>query len=66
LGFLRYFLGIEVAYSPRDYILSQMKLATDICTKIGISNDKVETPEVVNAKLRLKDGTLLEDHTPYQ
>ena len=59
LGFLRYFLGIEVAYSPRGYILSQMKLAADICSKSGISDDKkTETPEVINAKLRLEDGTL--------
>ena len=55
LGYLRYFLGIEVAYSPRGYILSQMKLAAEICTKSGISDEKkVETPEVINAKLRLE------------
>ena len=67
LGFLRCFLGIEVAYSPRGYILSQMKLSVDIYAKSGITDDKkVETPEVVNAKLRLENRTLLDDPTPYR
>ena len=51
LGFLTYFLGIEVAYSQRGYFLSQSKLACEIIDRSGISDDKVcETPEVVGLK----------------
>jgi hypothetical protein len=67
LGFLRYFLGIEVAYSPKGYVLSQMKLASDIIARSGLTDDKrVETPEVINAKMRANDGTPLADPTPYR
>jgi hypothetical protein len=48
LGYLTYFLRIEVAYSHNDYFLSQTKLACEILDRSGITNDKIcETPEVV-------------------
>jgi transposase InsO family protein len=67
LGLLRYFLGIEVAYSPRGYLLSQTKFAFDIVFRSGITDDKkVDTPEVVNVKMKIDDGELLADPTPYR
>jgi len=32
LGPLRYFLGIEVTYEPRGYLLSQYKYIADVLT----------------------------------
>lgn len=37
LGPLRYFLGIEVAYSPREYFLSQQKYVIDLLSRVGCS-----------------------------
>ena len=48
---LRYFLGIEVAYSPRGYLLSQSKYVEDILEwEIIIDNKIVDNPIEVNAK----------------
>ena len=35
LGYLRYFLGIEVAYSPKGYLLSQTKYCNDVIQRAG-------------------------------
>jgi hypothetical protein len=40
LGSLRYFLGIKVVYSPRDYLLFQSKYVTDILEWIRHTNNK--------------------------
>ena len=67
LGFLKYFLGIEVAYSPRGYLLTQSKFALDIVARSGISDERyVDTPEIVNVKMKIDDGEPLENSTPYR
>jgi hypothetical protein len=67
LGFLTYFLGIEVAYSLRGYFLSQTKLASEIIDRSGITDEKLcETPAVVGAKMKIDDGVPLLDPTPYR
>ena len=50
LGTLRYFLGIEVASSPKGFILSQSKYITDIFERAHLTNNKViDTPLETNA-----------------
>jgi len=51
LGSLQYFLGIEVAYSPRGYLLSQLKYVADILELARLTDNKiVDTLIKVNAK----------------
>ena len=51
LSYLRYFLGIEVAFSSRGYLLSQSKHVADILEWARFTNNKtVDTPNEVNAK----------------
>ncbi|XP_020517825.1 uncharacterized protein LOC110006505 [Amborella trichopoda] len=68
LGFLLYFLRLEAAYSPRGYLLSQLKYASDIVSKAQLQNDtkKVDTPLEVNAKFRATDGEALPDPSFYR
>jgi hypothetical protein len=66
-GYFRYFLGIEVAYSPRGYLLSQLKYAADILERAKlIDNKTVDTPIKVNAKYSSSNGLPLIDPTLYR
>ena len=63
---LRYFLGIEVAYSPRGYLLSQPKHVANILERARLTNNKiVDTPIEVNAKYYSSNGVPLSDPTLY-
>ena len=67
LGPLRYFLGIEVAYSPRDNLLSQSKYVAYILNHSRLINNKiVDTPIEVNAKYSSSDGVPLSDTILYR
>ncbi|XP_031276499.1 uncharacterized protein LOC116134961 [Pistacia vera] len=67
LGSLRYFLGIEVAYSLRGYLLSQSKYVADILERARLTNNKtVDTPIEVNAKYSSSYGLPLSDPTLYR
>ncbi|XP_028077051.1 uncharacterized protein LOC114279073 [Camellia sinensis] len=67
LGPLRYFLGIEVASSPKGYFLSQAKSANEVIHRIGLTNTKLSnTPIELNVKLNTIDGVPLDDPTLYR
>ena len=65
LGFLRYFLGIKVAYSSRGYLLSQQTYSADLLDRATLSDLTVSlsalifTPMELHFKLRRDDGTPL-------
>ncbi|GFS46083.1 hypothetical protein Acr_00g0100040 [Actinidia rufa] len=67
LGPLWYFLGIEVASSPKGYLLSQTKYITDILHHANLTDDKtVDTTLELHAKLFATHGVLLKDPTLYR
>jgi len=64
LGYLRYFLGIEVVYSPRGYLLSQSKYVTDILERAKLTENKtVDTLIEVNVRYSSSNGLRLSDPT---
>ncbi|CAL1411102.1 unnamed protein product [Linum trigynum] len=67
LGFVGYFLGIEVLPSSTDYLLSQHKYVLDLLHRYDMANsDPAPTPLSATAKLVLKDGSPLADITLYK
>jgi len=67
LGSLRYFLSIEVDQSSTGYFLSQVKYASDIVQRAGLTDNKIaDTPLEMNVKLCDSDGSLLPNPTLYR
>ena len=66
LDSLWYFLGIEVAYSPRGYLHFQTKYAVDILERARLTDNKiVDTLIEVNAMYSSSDGLHLTSPTLY-
>ncbi|RVW93803.1 Retrovirus-related Pol polyprotein from transposon TNT 1-94 [Vitis vinifera] len=67
LGKLKYFLGIEIAQSSSDVVLSQRKYALDILEETGMLDCKpVDTPMDPNVKLVPGQGEPLGDPGRYR
>jgi hypothetical protein len=66
LGQLRYFLGIEIARSPRGIVLSQRKYVLDLLNKTGMLGcHTTSTPIEQNHKLCAQSRDLV-DKEKYQ
>ncbi|XP_039118171.1 uncharacterized mitochondrial protein AtMg00810-like [Dioscorea cayenensis subsp. rotundata] len=67
LGMLHYFLGIEVAYSSKGYLLSQSKYIADMFEHARLTDSwTVDTPLETNARYSPSDGTPLADSSLYR
>ena len=67
LGSLRYFQGIEVTSSPKDYLLSQSKYIADIFEHARLTDNKiVNTPLETNARYSPSNGPPLLDPSLYR
>ncbi|KAK8933736.1 hypothetical protein KSP39_PZI015982 [Platanthera zijinensis] len=67
MGPLRYFLGLEIARSPRGILVSQQKYISDILSVAALTDTRtVATPMELNLKLLPSDGEPLSDVTRYR
>jgi hypothetical protein len=67
LGYLRYFLGIEVAYSPRDSFFSHSKYVADILERARLTDYKIVDISIeVNTKYSFSNGLPLTGPTLYR
>lgn len=66
LGTLQYFLGIELLYSPRGYLLSQSKYIANIFEHTRLTDTRVaDSPLELNVKYAPSDGVPLPNPTLY-
>ncbi|XP_047315671.1 uncharacterized mitochondrial protein AtMg00810-like [Impatiens glandulifera] len=67
LGMLRYFLGSEVAYSLKGYLLSQSKYIANLFKRARLTGNRiVDTPLETNVKYSPSNDTPLEDSGLYR
>ncbi|KAK3028741.1 hypothetical protein RJ639_037764 [Escallonia herrerae] len=67
LGPLSYFLGLEVSIGSNDYDLSRSKYASEIPSRAGLTDSKIEfSPLEANVKFHSSDGEPLHNATLYR
>jgi hypothetical protein len=67
LGFLTYFLGLEVHSSSSGVFVHRYKYAQDLIALADLQDSSpVDTPLEVNVKFRRNDGDLLPNQTLYR
>ncbi|XP_028084588.1 uncharacterized protein LOC114285710 [Camellia sinensis] len=66
LGFLNYFLSLEISHDPSGNFLSQAKYTSDLLAHVGLTNCKTaSTPIDPQTRLTLLDGHVLSNATLY-
>jgi hypothetical protein len=66
IGPLRYFLGIEILFTPKGFFLSQEKYIHDLLDRASLTNHRtIETLMELNIHLTPTDGEPLKDPTRY-
>ena len=64
LGHLRYFLGLEIAYAQRGYLVSQQKCTSNILSHAYLTDTRTAaTPIELYHRLSSSDGELLWEPT---
>eukprot|EP00253_Pinus_taeda_P033317 PITA_33317 len=67
LGYVHYYLGIEVTQHPKSIFLSQKKYIGDLLNKFGMTEcNPLTTPMEQNLKLTSIEGKEVEDETNYR
>eukprot|EP00253_Pinus_taeda_P036220 PITA_36220 len=67
LGYVHYYLGIEVSQHPKSIFLSQKKYIVDLLNRFGMTEcNPVTTPMEQNLKLTSIEGKEFEDATKYR
>ena len=67
LGHLRYFLGLEVAYARRGYLVSQQKYISDILSRACLTDLRTAaTPIELHHWFSTSDDELLPESTRYR